>query len=136
PIEQVAPLFGADKERVWSPGWNPQFIHPAPPADMRGMVFTVKHGDFQSIWVNTDFDLRNGRVEYVYVIPGALVTVITLRLTSEGNQTRIEVQYDRTALSAEGDAHVLHLAKQDHDAGPAWEKQVNTYLEKRNVSVP
>jgi hypothetical protein len=25
PFEQVAPLFGANEERKWSPDWNPQF---------------------------------------------------------------------------------------------------------------
>jgi hypothetical protein len=117
PIEQVAPLFGADRERVWSPRWNPQFINPWPPADIPGMVFTVKHGKQDAVWVNTEFDLENGRVQYVYVVPDVLITVITLRLAPEGNDTKIEVQYDRTALNAEADGHVRHLAEQDRNAG-------------------
>jgi hypothetical protein len=27
-MQEVAPLFGAHKERDWAPGWNPQFVHP------------------------------------------------------------------------------------------------------------
>jgi hypothetical protein len=42
----------------------------------------------------------------------------------------VDVQYDRTALSAEADAHVQHMAEQDRTSGPDWEKQVNEYLEK------
>lgn len=128
PMESVAPLFGADKEKVWSPEWNPHFIHPLPPADEEGMVFTVSHGSLKVPWVNTEFDLKNGRIQYVYVIPDMLVTVITLRLTPEGKQTRIEVEYDRTALSAEADAHVRHMAEGDRNSGPDWEKHVNAYL--------
>jgi hypothetical protein len=94
------------------------------------MVFTVAHGHRASIWVNTEFELENGRVQYVYVIPDALTTVITLRLTPQGNETVVEVEYDRTALSAEADAHVQHMAEQDRSAGPEWEKAVNEYLEK------
>ena len=41
PLEQAAPLFGADKERVWAPGWNPQFLYPNPAHDQQGMVFQV-----------------------------------------------------------------------------------------------
>jgi hypothetical protein len=130
PMERVAPLFGADKERVWSVKWEPSFIYPLPAKDAQGMVFTVAHGHRTSVWVNTEFDLKNGRMQYAYVIPDALTTVITLRLTPEGNETRVEVEYDRTALNAEADAHVQHMAEQDRNAGPEWEKEVNGYLEK------
>ncbi len=134
PMEQVAPLFGADKERVWSPEWDPQFIHPLPAADAQGMVFTVAHDRLESVWVNTELDVKNGRLQYVYVIPDALVTVITLKLKGEGNETRVEVEYDRTALSADADARVQHMAKQDQQAGPLWESQLNRYLETRKGS--
>jgi hypothetical protein len=129
-MERVAPLFGADEERLWAANWEPRFIHPLPAKDAQGMVFTVAHGHRASIWVNTEFDLKNGRVQYVYVIPDALTTVITLRLTPQGNETGVQVEYDRTALSAEADAHVQHMAEQDRSAGPEWEKAVNEYLEK------
>jgi hypothetical protein len=128
PMAEVAPLFGADKERVWSDGWNPKFVHPVPAADEEGMVFTVAHDHLQAAWVNTELDLKNGRIQYVYVIPDALVTVITLRLTPAEDRTQVEVKYDRTALSQEADAHVRHMADGDRSSGPEWEKQVNDYL--------
>jgi hypothetical protein len=131
-MAEVAPLFGADKERVWSPGWNPKFIHPVPAADEQGMVFSVAHDHLKSVWVNTELDLQHGRIQYVYVIPDALATVITLRLKPDGNQTQVEVDYERTALSAEADGHVRHLADGDRASGPEWEKQVNEYLAKNS----
>jgi hypothetical protein len=130
PMEQVAPLFGADKERVWAPQWDPQFIQPLPAKDGEGMVFTVAHGNLNAVWVNTGFDLKNGRVQYVYTIPDHLITVITLHLTPADHQTQVEVQYDRTALSAAGDAHVREMANHDREAGSEWERQINGYLEK------
>lgn len=130
PMEKVAPLFGADKERGWSPGWNPHFVFPVPPVDQAGMVFTVAHDHLRATWINTEFDLKNGRIRYVYVIPDALVTEITLRLTPAGEQTQVEVEYNRTALSAEADAHVRHLADGDRRSGPEWEGQVNGYLQR------
>jgi hypothetical protein len=130
PMSEVAPLFGAEKERVWAPNWNPQFVHPLPAADEEGMVFSVAHDHLRSVWVNTVFDEKNGRIQYVYVIPDALATVITLQLTpqSDGMATLVEVQYDRTALSAEADEHVRLLADGDRRSGLEWEKQVNDYL--------
>ena len=129
-MEQVGPLFGADKERLWAPTWEPQFVYPLPAADLEGMVFRVAHGNQKAIWVNTEFDLKNGRVGYAYVIPDALVTVIRLKLTPLGNQTRVEVEYERTALNAEAEAHVRHMAESDRNSGVEWEKQVNGYLGK------
>lgn len=131
PMEQVGPLFGAEQERVWAPHWEPQFVHPDPASDEEGMVFTVAHQHLRAAWVNTAFDLKNGRIQYVYMIPDVLVTVITLNLTPQGQQTKVEVQYDRTALSAEADGHVRHTAEGDRKSGPEWEQQVNGYLAER-----
>lgn len=129
-LERVAPLFGAEKERAWAPKWDPHFVHPQPATDEQGMVFTVAHDHLQSVWVNTVLDLKNGRMQYVYVIPDALVTVIELKLTPAGNQTQVEVEYERTALSAQADEHVRQMAERDRASGPEWEQQVNQYLEQ------
>lgn len=130
PMSEVAPLFGADKERVWAPGWSPQFVHPIPATDVEGMVFTVKHDHLKAAWVNTVFDPEAGRMRYVYVIPDALVTLITIQLTPQGDQTHVDVEYERTALSNDANEHVRRMADGDRTSGPEWEKQVNEYLEK------
>lgn len=128
--------MGADKERLWAPGWNPRFIYPHAAADTRGMVFTTLHDGRQATWVNTEFDVKNGRMQYVYVVPERMVTVITLKLVPEKNRTRVEVRYDRTSLSADSDMAVQHFAEEDHKAGPEWEEQVNAYLQKPNLDTP
>ena len=134
PIGQIGPLFGAEKEKLWAPHWNPEFIYPKAASDQQGMVFAVRHAHLRSTWVNTDFDLQNGHVQYVYVIPDTLVTVITLKLRPDGNQTQVEVQYDRTSLSAASDSHVQNLAEQDRKSGPEWESQINDYLDKNKAA--
>ncbi len=131
PMERVAPLFGAHRERVWAKGWDPSFIYPLPADDQPGMVFLIAHGGMAVPWINTEFDLQNGRVQYVYVIPEKLVTLITIHLTPQGDRTRVAVRYDRTALGAEGDAHVQRLGGHDAIAGPEWEASINGYLSAR-----
>ena len=127
-IATVAPLFGADRERAWAPDWNPQFVWPAEVHDRQGMVFTVAHGHRTATWVNTCFDLQNGRVQYVYVLPEVLVTVITLRITPEGKRTHVAVAYDRTALNSEANEIVRKMAEDDGHSGPEWGGQINRYL--------
>jgi hypothetical protein len=58
-MEVVAPLFGPDAERGWGgDGWNPQFFYPQSGRDVPGAVFPVRHGQHESIWVTTIFDLQ------------------------------------------------------------------------------
>ena len=129
--DQVFPLFGGWEEKKWAAGWEPQVVFPTPPSDQQGMVFTVAHGGMKSVWTNTAFDAEGGHVQYVYVIPDALVTLIDIHLTkTRGNETQVSVVYERTALSAEANDHVTHLAKGDAKSGPEWEQMMNGYLSK------
>jgi hypothetical protein len=128
PLDRVAPLFGADRERRWAPGWQPRFVHPLPASDRRGMVFTVSHGGHESIWVNTALDLAHGLVQYVYVVPGTMATLITVRLEAAGAQTRVSVEYQRTALSEAAGSHVRALSDEDERSGASWERQINEHL--------
>jgi len=129
PFEQVAPLFGANEERQWSPDWNPQFLHPQPAHDQAGMVFKVMHGQHTAIWVNTAFDLAAGHIQYVYVLQDAMATTIDIHLMREaGQKTGVFVVYERTALIPEANEHVQHFAKGDETAGKEWEAAINTYL--------
>jgi len=130
PMGKVAPLFGADKERVWAPDWNPQFIHPLPAGDEEGMVFAVAHQHLKSTWINTEYDRTNGRFQYVYLIPDVMITMITIRLRPQETQTRVDVNYQRTALRPDANAHVRHMAEGDRNAAADWDKWMNGYLSK------
>jgi len=129
PLEQAAPLFGANEERKWAPGWNPHFLYPSTAQDQAGMVFQVAHGSLTSTWVNTAFDLATGHIQYAYVLDDVMATTIDIRLASEGHQkTSVTVVYERTALTPDANEHVQHFAKGDADAGKEWEEQINGYL--------
>jgi hypothetical protein len=128
PFELAWPLFGAHKERDWAPDWNPSFVWPEKPLDREGMVFTIRRGDKTAIWVNTIFDETTRRIQYVYLIPDVLVTVITLELEPNGDSTRVEVLYERTALAEAANEMVRDMAASDRIEGEKWSRQINTYL--------
>ncbi|MGB8768099.1 MAG: hypothetical protein WCC92_00675 [Candidatus Korobacteraceae bacterium] len=131
PFEQVVPLFGANEERKWSSGWNPQFVYPTPAHDQQGMVFTVAHGQFTSVWVNTAFDLAAGHIQYAYVLNNAMAVLIDIHATPQGPQkTAVTVVYERTALMPEANEHVQHFAKGDAGAGKEWGDAMNAYVAK------
>ncbi|MGA3055499.1 MAG: hypothetical protein ABSD63_14920 [Candidatus Korobacteraceae bacterium] len=136
-FDQVAPLFGADEERKWASGWNPQFIYPIPARDQRGMVFTVPKGQFTSVWVNTAFDLAAGHIQYVYWVNETMTALIDIHLTRESEQkTGVAVVYERTALAPEANQHVQHFAEEDAAAGKEWGDAINAYFAKLRTAVP
>ncbi|HEY2779282.1 MAG TPA: hypothetical protein VGI90_00795 [Steroidobacteraceae bacterium] len=132
PLDVAWPLFGADRERAWAPDWHPSFIWPADALDQQGMVFTVARGSKTAVWVNTEFDRTAGRIQYVYVLPEVVVTVITLQLTPLDQATRVAVTYARTALAETSNDVVRGMAAEDRVAGREWALQINTYLRRES----
>jgi hypothetical protein len=128
---RVAPLFGADRERVWADGWDPRFLYPQPPADQPGAVFTVTHGAHTSTWVTTIFEPDQGHIQYVHFIPDAMVTLIDIRLSPpDPATTHVSVTYERTALSPATNEHVKEQGKSDAGSGPHWQQAIEAYLTK------
>jgi hypothetical protein len=128
PFEIAWPLFGADNERAWAPGWDPVFLWPETACDQEGMVFIVRQGEKDAVWVNTAFDRTARRIQYVYVTPDVVVTVITLLLTPDRHSTAIDVVYERTALAAAANEIVKDMAARDRTAGADWGRQINAHL--------
>lgn len=130
PFEIAWPLFGARNERAWAPDWNPVFLWPDKPFDQEGMVFKVLHAEKNAIWVNTAFDRIARRIQYVYVIPEVVVTVITLKLMPQSGSTTVDVVYERTALSCAANETVQKMALSDRLAGEEWSRQINEHLNR------
>jgi len=135
PYSVAAPLFGPEGERAWaSDSWNPHFVYPQPARDVEGAVFQVSHGHRHSTWVNTAFDLENGHIQYVYIIPEMMVTVIDLNLSKlsaskpSAESTHVRVAYERTALSADLNEHVREFGEADRKNGKVWGEDIERYL--------
>ncbi len=133
PYGETAPLFGPNGERAWSDGnWDPVFFYPQPGQDVPGSVFAIRHGAMKAIWVNTAFDMEARHFQYVYFLPGALVTTIDVALIpiDDGN-TKVTVVYTRTALDPAANDHVKELGEHDSRSGKHWEESINKYLRNR-----
>ncbi len=119
PCEKVAPLFGAERERLWAEGWAPRFLHPQPARDEAGAVFTV---DGSSVWITTIHDPAGGHVQYACFSEGAMATRIDIRIrTIAPDTTQAVVVYERTALGPEANALVNRRADADAKKGPEWQ---------------
>ncbi len=136
PYRITAPLFGPEGERVWANGdWDPHFLYPQPAVDTQGAVFTVRHGHHHAYWVNTSFDMDARHFQYVYFIPEAMITVIDVRfLELDPTNTKVNVAYERTALTQDGNEHVKELGASDRENGKEWGTAINDYLTKQKIA--
>lgn len=134
PLNRAATLFGPEAERCWAGDhWKPEFLYPQPGKDIQGAVFTVQHGPHKSIWINTLFDLANGRMQYVSFIPGVLIFTVDVHLTSiNASTTRVDVTYTRTALDALANDEVQSLGDRDRESGPNWQKAIQACLSEQS----
>jgi hypothetical protein len=135
PYVEAAPLFGPLGERAWAgKHWDPKFVFPLPARDVEGAVFTVKHGPFSSVWVNTLLDVAGRHFQYVYFVPDVMVTMIDVRFKPiKTDSTQVNVVYTRTALTGAGNEHVAAMTKDDESAGKDWQQAIDHYLANRRA---
>ena len=134
PISEAAPLFTPEGERPWAgKHWDPQYVYASGSGrDGVGAVFTIQHGPVQAVWVVTLRDLDARHFQYVYSMPGLLVTTIDVRFEAASASTTVaHVSYARTAVTPEGDEHVRTLTEQDKTASAVWQKSINDYIQGR-----
>jgi hypothetical protein len=133
PYRVAAPLFGPEGERAWGgEQWDPHFLYPQPAEDIPGAVFTVQHGHHRSYWVNTAFDFDARHVQYVYVIPDVMTTLIDIHFTeTDAANFKVDVAYERTALNPEANEHVRDAGNSDRNSGKEWSTTINEYLAKQ-----
>ena len=134
---KAAPLFGPEGERAWAgKHWDPQFLYPQPALDEPGAVFTISHrqGTLKAVWVTTQFDADAKHFQYVYFMPDLMVTMIDVRFkVLSQDRTGVNVVYTRTALTTEGNEHVMAMTAGDQAAGKEWQAAIDGYLSTDNA---
>lgn len=92
-------------------------------------MFTVRHGQMSSVWVNTRYDPTAGRMQYVHIVADAKVCVIDVIVTSvDSMHILVEVSYRRTARDPGHNEDIVHLSQKDAQNGPEWRCYVENAL--------
>src|SRR6266542_2306736 len=128
-VANVTPLFGPVREAEWAP----RFIHPTQRVQREGVVLTTTsvHGK-ERLWMLTTYDVRNGRVEYVVMIPAFTANEIKIRVVPDGEEhSKATITYRRSALIPEGNEEVAKLdAHWAEEQRIHWETAINEALAK------
>ncbi|WP_174873539.1 SRPBCC family protein [Vogesella oryzae] len=110
-IDSAYPLFTPLGETLWVPDWQPQYFHPADGHTAQGMVFSTDHGGETTLWTLADYDPANYRYRYLRVTPGSrCVQVAVVCQPLDAANTRVQVSYTLTGLSAAGNAAIREFA--------------------------
>lgn len=128
--DRAFPLFGPDREREWSPHWDPAFVVPATPGQSpEGAIFLVDHDPNPMVWVMTDYDPAQRIVRYVVVRAGRTVTQLWIQVVPVSKEAcRADVTYRYTALAPEGHHAVDHFIETFPGWKHHWESAIGPVL--------
>ena len=134
--DRVFPLLCPVRECDWVQGWKPAQVTTESGFAEPDCVFTTADKGSEAVWVFTEWDPGNGRIELVKVTPGVTVGRISVRLTSEDSGTAAEITYMHTALSDEGRQFVESFSEEFYARFmQEWEEAMNHYLETGEMRV-
>ena len=120
PADEAMPLFTARGERRWVEGWDPEFPAGEPAEEDEGTVWVTTAGDRTTYWVVAAKDAD--AVRYARTTPGLSAGTVEVRVReSDARETRLDITYDVTALTAEGDAELDAFASTYPQAIGSWE---------------
>jgi hypothetical protein len=115
PPERVLPLFTAEGERKWAPGWEPVILSGAVE---RGSAFVTRaQSGIETTWIVADYRPAEGRVSYARLAQGSNIGLVDVTCTAaDGGGTVVSVRYTLTGVSEQGQAFVHEFLEPQHYA--------------------
>ena len=115
PPARVFPLFTAEGERQWAPGWEPLILSGAVE---RGSAFVTRaHSGVETTWIVADYRPAEGRVSYARLAQGSNIGLVDVTCTAaDGGGTLVSVRYTLTGVSEQGQAFVREFLEPAHYA--------------------
>jgi hypothetical protein len=113
PLAKVFPLFTAQGERAWAPGWEPRILSGA---EDRGSAFiTTAHNGSTVTWIVIDYQPVQGRASYARLVQDSNIGIVDVACTEvAGGGTDISVRYTLTAVSEAGESFVAQFLADQH----------------------
>jgi MOSC domain-containing protein YiiM len=129
-LEQAFPYFTPDGERLWVPGFDPQYLHPPTGEQGVGAIFTTDHGGEETLWMVLRFSPAEGVAEYARVTPGSRGGTVAVALhRRDAATTEATITYDLTSTSVAGDQTLAAFSEEAYaDMLADWEHKIAAVL--------
>ncbi|HEY3520667.1 MAG TPA: hypothetical protein VGK80_06465 [Rhodanobacteraceae bacterium] len=113
PCARVFPLFTAEGEKAWVPGWNPEMLSGA---TARGSVFRTKahHDGRETVWIVSDYRPDQYRVAYARIAQRSNIGLVDVACRDTSGGARVTVRYTLTGLNEDGDDFVREFLSDAH----------------------
>ena len=131
PPHEAFRFFTPEGERLYVPGWAPEYLHPADGTLGEGTTFITRHGGEDTLWLVSRCDEPSGIVDYVRTNPGSRISMVSVRVRPAGDgSSEVSVGYSVTALSPEGEQAIAAFAAAFDERLVAWEQAIASLLNR------
>ena len=133
PVAKLFPLFSAEGEKLWVPGWDYENILGTTDLS-EDYVFLTKthdHGSTDAIWLTKRYEPETYFVQFYKVEPGDKVGIVTVQCFEEVEAlTRVQVSYEYIALTEKGRKFIESFTQTMYeDFIVEWEALLVKYFE-------
>jgi hypothetical protein len=118
PIDVLFPLFSAEGEKYWVPGWDYKNIMGSTELHEDYIFVTENHDHAASdaIWLVKRYDPDSHHVEFYKVEPEEKVGIIIVKCTAiSQSKTDVRVSYEYIALSEVGNQFVTSFTELEYE---------------------
>ncbi len=133
PPGEVFPLLCPVRETEWVKGWDPIVVYSQSGVAEPDCIFLTGDEEPESVWVITNRDSDQFKLEIIKVTPWTTVAKINISLQqNEEAGTDATVTYTYTALSEAGEDFVNHYTEEYYvEFMRYWEGAISEYLLSR-----
>ncbi|MEU1970311.1 hypothetical protein ABZ477_01500 [Microbacterium sp. NPDC019599] len=129
PPEQAFPLFTAAGERLWVPGWSPEFLADVDDDTTAGTVFRTSADGRVTTWIVVESHPPFAAT-YARFTPAHSATTVRVRLEASDAGTLVHVGYDITSLAETADALLEQFAREFDDMLEEWRRGTSGVLQR------
>ena len=133
PVKKLFPLFSAEGEKLWVPGWNYENLMGG--TDLHeDYVFLTKshdHAASDAIWLVKRYEPEDYLVQFYKVEPDEKIGIIEVRCFEQNeSQTKVQVTYEYIGLSATGNEFISNFSSSKYKEFMAeWDTLLVKYFE-------
>lgn len=133
PPEHAFQLFTAPGERFWIDDWDPDVLRGGD-GRAQGSVFVTRAGGDKAYWIVVDYDASAMHARYARIAPDTRAGTVEVLARSDGTGgTEVEVRYELTALTEQGDRQ---LAAFDAGAFAQMMSDWEQMIREANIEYP
>ena len=135
PIDMLFPLFSAEGEKLWVPGWDYENIMGSTELheDYVFLTKTHDHASTDAIWIVKKHDPKKHYVQFYKVEPEDKIGIIEVKCNQlNDTATQVHVTYEYIGLSDIGNQFIKNFTSSEYDLFISeWKTLLGNYFESK-----